>query len=121
MQTTYTVIRPSGSIDADGLDLISAVQWLLGYDGHDFELRPHVNDGAYALFVSRMSHNSGGGNGGMVRADIPPAFAQNEEDAWPIIAAAVLRAHHRWKGCEIMTDAEYAASAMTRQRGGGIR
>lgn len=59
--TTYTVLSPaSGTVYGRGMTAVDAAQEILGYDGHDYELRREGE--AFQLFISRGSRNSFGGN-----------------------------------------------------------
>jgi hypothetical protein len=109
MTTTYTVLSPaSGTVYGRGLTAIEAAQEILGYDGHDYELR---RDGdAFQLFVSRGSRNSYGGNRGLTEAyagdRLVRSYAATEDAAWIEIAAKVIGAG--WDNHpEAMTDAQY--------------
>lgn len=109
--TTYTVLSPaSGTVYGRNLTAVEAAHEILGYDGHDYELRREGD--AFQLFISRGSRNSFGGNRGLTEAfannHLIRSYAATETLAWEEIAAKILMAN--WDNTPAaMTDVEYDA------------
>lgn len=92
LYTVYSVV--SGDAIAQGLTAVEAMQEILGYDGHDYEIRRQ--DHGYQLFVSRGSRNSVAGlglmtecwaNNNLVCSSLEGEAAATEEIASLVLAA----------------------------------
>lgn len=55
--TTFTIYSGSTGNSTSGLTAIEAARELLGYDGHEFEIR-RADGGGHELWVSMFSRNS---------------------------------------------------------------
>lgn len=119
MTTTYTVMTMHGDVIDRGLNVTEAAEVVLAHDGYRYEVRKSapLSDpdrlGAvwyFELFVSEYSANSPHGAREMVRCNVPGTYARAEGEAWPEIAAEVVRASGNWrKSPVVMTDADYDA------------
>lgn len=103
--TTYTILNSnSGEIEQRGATVAEAAQALLGYDGHEWEIRK--SETGHDLYVSRYSRSSTAFDGlhksTIYSLDDDPANAEDD------IFARVIRSGH-WTRPEVMTDASYDA------------
>jgi len=103
--TTYTVLNRHGEVLGAGETLASAANVVMGYDGHEFEIRPA--DGGFDLWTSSFSRNSTAYNG--LTKSVVFSRHTDEELATAEIYRSVIRKADWWCGCRVMTDADYAA------------
>lgn len=104
--TTYTIRNRHGDVISRGEALASAAQLVLGYDGHEFEIRAE-KDGGYRLWVSTFSRNSTAYNG-LTSSRI---FSLHDDEALATaeIYREVIKNADWWNDQSVVTDADYAA------------
>lgn len=105
MTTTYTVLNHHGTEQVGGVGLAEAAQTVLGYDGHEYDIRR--SDTGWELWTSSFSRASAAYNG-LTRSTIYSLEDDRdaaERDIWTKVI------HHAdwFCGCTVMTDAEYDA------------
>lgn len=112
--TLYTVLNAGGTVQAEGCTVSEAAIELLTYDGYRYEVRradpkwDSFGESRWDLWHSDGSAASTRGANHMTCTQIG-VYAASEEAAWPLIAREVIN-HPGWfKGCDVMTDEDYAA------------
>ena len=104
--TTYTVLNRHGSVQERGCSLSLAAEIVLGYDGHEYEIR-QATGGGWNLWTSRFSRNSTAYNGLVQSTIYSPK--PDRDDAEIDICKRVI-GHADWfENCQVMTDADYDA------------
>ena len=107
--TTYTVLNRHGDVQVEGASLSEAAQAVLGYDGHEYEIRKDEDGLGYTLWVSQFSRNSALGGRPLVRSAIYSSFnGQSEGDAEAEIFRKVIAHASSWDNQDVMTDESYA-------------
>lgn len=119
--TSYTVLNRHGSVQERGCTLAEAAQIVLGYDGHDYDIRPDSSSGFrglsgpdderdfrhWTLWTSSFSRNSSAYKG--LTESVIFALASSREEAEADIYKQVVAHADWWEGCEVMTDSDYDA------------
>ena len=102
--TTYTVLDRHGNVQSDGETLEGAALIVLGYDGHQHEIR---NDGdiGFSLWTSQRG---GGGNVPMISSVIYSLEA-DEGLATADMYHKIIQNAEWWDNQRVVTDAYYAA------------
>jgi hypothetical protein len=102
---TYTVLNRHGAMQDDGLSLADAAQIMMGYDGHEYEIKDSDGIG-FDLWTSNFSRNSGAFKG-LTKSVI---YSVNEDRALAEaeIYRKVIKNAEWFCGCTVMTDAEHA-------------
>jgi hypothetical protein len=103
--TTYTVLNRHGDVQSQGETLATAAQIVLGYDGHEFEIRQ--DGGRFELWTSTFSRNSTAYNG-LARSRIS-SLNTDAARAAADIYRQVIRNADWFEGQRVETDADYAA------------
>ena len=112
--TTYTVMNGAGTVQASGCTLEEAANEVLTYDDYAFEIRraePRWDvhgEPQWQLWHSDGSAASTRSARHLVLTRIG-VYAATKEAAWPGIAAEVIANADWFKGCTVMTDADYDA------------
>lgn len=105
----YTVLNRHGAVQDRGLTLADAAQVVMGYDGHEYEIKD--SDGpsriGFDLWTSNFSRNSTAFNG-LTKSTI---YSVHEDRALAEaeIYRKVIKNAEWFCGCAVMTDEEYAA------------
>ena len=105
--TTFTVLNRHGEVQTQNASLSEAAQTVLGYDGHEYEIRRGENNKGFWLYVSQFSRNSSCGGRPLVRSCCYPA-ADTEAEAETEIFQHVINHASFWDGQTVMTDEAYA-------------
>lgn len=109
--TLYTVLRPSGELEAAGCTVSEAASIVLNYDGGDYEVRRADPKWDVAGEPSWNLWRRSGANGAKWSCTIIGDYAPTEQAAWPLIARQVIEQSSGWRhGCNVISDADYAAA-----------
>jgi len=106
--TLYTILNASGSVQARGCTAAEAAQEVMGYDGHEFEIRADEDGNGFELWTSQFSRNSTAYRG-LVKSVIY-SVKDDRAKAEAEIYTKVIHHADWWKGCDVMTDADYDAT-----------
>lgn len=105
--TTYTVESPAGDLIARQLTAREAMDKILCYDSHEYEIRPIEDGEGFDLWVTLISRASPAGGRPMVRSVIW-SLETDIEKATDEIAQKVIAASWDWSRYPVgMPDAEY--------------
>ncbi len=105
--TTFTVLNRHGEVQTQNASLREAAQTVLGYDGHEYEIRRGENNKGFWLYVSQFSRNSSCGGRPLVRGCCYSA-ADTEAEAETEIFQDVIDHASFWDDQTVMTDEAYA-------------
>jgi hypothetical protein len=105
--TTFTVLNRHGQVQTQNASLTEAAQTVLGYDGHEYEIRPDENNKGFWLYVSQFSRNSSCGGRPLVRGRCYSAADMGAEAEAEIFQYVIDHADF-WDNLTVMTDEAYA-------------
>jgi len=103
---TYTVLNRHGSVQDEGLSLADAAQVVMGYDGHEYEIKAAPEGLGFELWTSSFSRNSTAFNG--LKKSVIYSVNEDRALAEAEIYRKVIKNAEWFCGCTVMTDAEHA-------------
>ena len=102
--TTYTITNNSGKVISTGATVAELARELLGYDGHEWQIR-EAEGGGFDLWISNFSRNSACYNG--LTRSVIFSIKSDEAEAEADIFQRVVNSGF-WTGLDYMTDADHA-------------
>lgn len=102
--TSYTISNKSGIVVSTGATAAEVARELLGYDGHEWEIR-RADGGGFELWISNFSRNSTCFNG--LTRSVIFSIKDDKDEAEADIFARVVGSGF-WTGLDYMSDADYA-------------
>jgi hypothetical protein len=105
-QNLYTVVNANGEVQATGCSVREAAQTVMNYDSHDYDIRRAEDGNGFELWTSQFSRASTLGGRPLVKSTIY-SVSDDEPAAEAEIFKKVIDHADWWKGCNVMTDAEY--------------
>lgn len=106
--TAFTIYSGSTGNATSGLTAIEAARELLGYDGHEFEIR-RAKGGGHELWVSKFSRNSACFNG--LTRSVIFSISDDPDGAEEDISQRVIKSGF-WESDNISVMTDEAFSAM---------
>ena len=104
---TFTVLNRHGDVQERSASLVEAAHIVLGYDGHEYDIRPMADGAGFELWTSAFSRNAAAYNG--LRRSVIFSIEIDRAAAEQEIYQRVV-SHPEWfENCQVMTDADYDA------------
>ena len=104
---TFTVLNRHGDVQERSASLVEAAHIVLGYDGHEYDIRPMADGPGFELWTSAFSRNAAAYNG--LRRSVIFSIEIDRAAAEQEIYQRVV-SHAEWfENCQVMTDADYDA------------
>ena len=101
------VLNRRGQVQTQNASLSEAAETVLGYDGHEYEIRRDDNTEGFWLYISRFSRNSSCGGRPLVRGRFYSA-AETEAEAATEIFQYVIDHARFWNDQIVITNESYA-------------
>lgn len=104
----FVVLNPQGEVLKSNASAKEAAELVLGYDGHEWEIRLDEDGEGYTLWVSKFSRNSTTWSG--LHETSLYSFDDNIAEAEAHIFKQVCNLSSCWNGCTIIGQDQYDAS-----------
>lgn len=104
----FVVLNPQGEVLKSNASAKEAAEVVLGYDGHEWEIRPGHHNIGYTLFVSKFSRNSACYDSRLI--EIVHANGNSMEEIEEKIFQEVCHEQSIWNDCTIIGQDQYDAS-----------
>lgn len=107
----FTVIRPSGTPEAEGCTVAEAADVILSYDGATYEVRRAASEYDVAGEPQWLLWSKRQNGQWTCFSSVKGFYAASAVAAWPLIAKEVLKLAPGWRhSCHVIADEEYQAA-----------